>query len=432
MTNEYRERVSSLEKAILGECISGRLHTVLSLGLTADMFADRDHREIFASMIKNDIAGIACDLVSVSSNLKPELINKLVDSTDRSIHAVNLEWAVKVVSSNCKRLRLTRQLHELCQASAAADPFVDFPLLERISAMLVDDNVDTRSYYTHETLVDKTLDKIIEDYSAGGVKAISCGVKLLDKYLGGGLKPGKVITIAARPGCGKTALATNIVHRAAKDGYFPLYITIELDEIEITERIICADGLINTEQLSNRVFSDATMDKIENSLCQIKKLCIGVNANTGGSWERCEMLIKHHALYRKVNCIVIDYIQQFHITEKKLTAREEISIMTGRCKALAMKYKLPIVVVAQLNRDIEKRQIKEPVLADLKESGSIEQDSDIVIILYRKDKECQYKYGGDEDDSGTELWAKIAKNRGGSVGECKINADMSKNKFYWE
>lgn len=407
-----------IELSVIAHCFGGKLHEILSDGLKPEMFSNPDNAEIFTTIVANDMKDRTCDLVSIGSmfQTRPDIIKKLVSATEQSASTQNIGYAIGVIKSAHVRKSLLRKMHEVYTAAIRVPITDEYNLEERIAGIIGDVEVSSKNEMSNEGLTRDTIDDISRDVEAGGVRAIKTGIDILDAHLGGGLKPGRLVTVAARPGCGKTALATNITLKAAEDGFRPHYITIEISAREIIERLFCTVGRINTTSMSRRDFKSDELDRLAASAETIQRLPISVNSTTDGMWEKAEISINVACRYKQANLVVIDYIQQFHLSGKKMTAREEISHITSRCKNLAMKHKVPFLIVAQLNRDIEKRAVKEPLLSDLKESGSIEQDSDTVIMLYDK---------GDGD-----IYARIAKNRSGTNGDIRLNADLSINKFY--
>jgi replicative DNA helicase len=165
-------------------------------------------------------------------------------------------------------------------------------------------------------------------------------------------------------------------------------------------------------------------NRAHSTLQTFQNMKMGINGETGGSWEQVEAAVKHGCRMKGVDCVFVDYIQQFHVMSKKLSIREEINYMTSRAKQLAMDFKIPFFIVAQLNREVEKRQGKPPLLSDIKESSSIENDSDVVLLLYKTKENVDDLPNFQED-----LWIKIAKNRSGMCGSTEVGVDFSKNKI---
>ena len=418
-----------IERAILANCLEGKLPAVMADGITPEMFSKKEHQMIFAAMIQNDISGNECDIALVGALLAnaSEAVAKLVECTDRGSGTQNLAYALRIVKNAFKRRSLIRSLNDLMNGILTADVLTDYPVEEKIMALIESNQPQScRTSCTSEGLATRTLQAIENDIEKNLVpNLLRVGNAKIDRVLGLGFKPKQLITIAARTGCGKTTLATNIALNAALRGRKPLYITIELDEMQIMERLFCTDANIDTQDMASHKLSQEQWNRAFASLKKMCKTNFFVNSETNGSWEKVEIIIKNACKYKGVDSVFIDYIQQFHVTQKKLNTREEINYITSRCKQLAMEYDIPIVIVAQLNRDIEKRADKYPMLSDLKESGSIEQDSDIVLMLWITNENEYCKPGVKE-----KIALKVAKNRSGKTGNFWLDADLSMNKIY--
>lgn len=408
------------EKAILNRCLNGEMALVLGSGvLPANTFKVPAHKKIFAAMVGDNYAGREITL--------PEMARHFIGDTETILALVNcsenyssmaLEKIINIAQVDAKIESVIAEVTDTLAEIRSADRPEDYPFEERLKTIA--DKLPAINKATKridEGLNMETLEAIERDVAAGGVTAIKTRIKKLDHYLGGGVKPGKLITIASRPGCGKTALATNIALSAALDGYRSLYFTIELDSQEITERYYCTQGRIKCSSMASRKFEPEEMDRLVYAAQVIQSLPLGVNSTTGGNWEFAETAIANECEINGCNLVVVDYIQQFHLQGRGISAREEINFITGRCKHLAMKYRVPFLILAQLNREVEKRIDKIPQLSDLKESGSIEQDSDFVAMLFRNEEHGK-------------LMCRVAKNRQGESDIFfSLEADLATNKF---
>ncbi len=409
------------EMALISEGLLGGITALLEKGVVPQTFGDPHHQLIFATMVDLWHKGEPVTLPTVGGRLSgsPQAIVKLAEASDQGRTTQNLDYLISVAKIDSRKRATIEHGEQLLAEAKSSLSGEEYDFLERMIASSGFEMAESVNDRMSENLNDSTLEAIERDIVAGGVRCIRTGIKKLDHLLGGGLKPGKLVTIAARPGCGKTALATNIALFSAHKSFRSLYITIELNSAEITERHYCTEGAINTRMMASRQFDEDSKERLVAAARRIHNLPLAVNSTTGGSWAKVELAIKTECTIKNAELIIIDYIQQFHLEDKKLTPREEITYMTGRCKQLAMAYQVPIIMVAQLNRDLEKRADNIPQMSDLKESGSIEQDSDIIIMLFKK-----------KVDEVEKLACKIAKNRSGETGNFFIHADFSINKFY--
>ncbi len=415
------EQLKILEQTIINACLNGQMQTVLAQAFNPMTFTNASYQLIFKIMFQLESSDQQIDLPTIGSMLagNQKALCLLTEAYDQGASTLNLDYALRIVKNASQTRALLSRIKVLYTEALETDISANYDLTMKLAALIDDQKISSKTEHADEGLTLKAIESIESDIE-NGIRSIRTGIKKLDFHLGGGMKPGKLITIAARPGCGKTALTTNIALTAAKKGFRSLYITIELDALEIMERHFCTEVGINATAMSSRDFTEDTLDDLCKAAKQISRLPLSVNSTTQGSWENAEIAINVACQLKKTELVIIDYIQQFHVTSAKMSPREELNYMTSRCKHLAMKHRVPIIIVAQLNRDIEKRTEKVPLLSDLKESGSIEQDSDAVLLLYDKVIE-------EEND---ELWIRIAKNRQGACGCFKLKADLAINKFY--
>jgi replicative DNA helicase len=409
-------KLLSLEKAVINLCLDGKTQTVLEHGIKPEMITNAIAKAVFQTIVTNFSEGADTALYVIGPQLK-ELSHVMFATECQELTPSNKEFIFSTIIRSYHNRTLLNKIVRIYNDAKDIDPFIDYNVREKIMMCLDDYDTPIKLDHIHVDLVNRAVQAFEDDQIKGGISAISTGVKLLDKHLGGGLKPGKLYTIAARPGGGKTALATNILYQAAKSGYYPLYVTIEMGSIEITERILCCIGELNTNDVSKHLLPQDQLDIYVDASRKLKNLKMTIYDNSRGNWEKTVNVIRNAATYQGVNIAFIDYIQQFSMSDKKMSYREQLVLITGQAKKLAMECNIPIVMVAQLNRNLDTGN-KEPMLSHLKESGSIEQDSDAVIALWHDDRQ-NYQ-------------CSILKNRTGAVGRIQLHADLSMNKFYEE
>jgi replicative DNA helicase len=425
MKPEHIAKISALEKSVIGFCLEGNLHETINLGLSPDMFTDKDYCSIYTAMLKADASGKDLSSESISAMIPniAECSLKFAECMEVKT-TQNTKWMVsRLIEGHRLRNDLTK-VRTIYNDGINSDPIDGYHLGEKLCSLIDGVTSNGKTDSTREGFVIETIKNIERDIEDTGPKGIKTGIDDIDKSINGGLKVTKLYTIAARPGCGKTVLATNIAYNAARDGFVPLYITIELNSHEILERMMCHVAKIDTRAMGNRFFNSEELDRMMHASQVLNDMDLYINSTTHGDWERTLNIMRFHAKYRKVNLIVIDYIQQFHIRSKKLTAREELTVMTGELKTFAMEHKCAVVMVAQLNRDIEKRADKRPMMSDLKESGSIEQDSDVVMMLSME------KEKNDMREEVDVLVCHLTKNRQGKIGCIDLNVDFSTNTIH--
>jgi len=247
--------------------------------------------------------------------------------------------------------------------------------------------------------------------SEEGMKKIPTGFKILDALLGGGLSPRALVILAGRPSMGKTALAMNIANNVAQQKKATLIITIEMGNDELIARGVSQYSGFSFDEIRNREFLNREEDqkKVLSALRLISSSTIYFKEgiSTVESIMACIDTLYHQ---RPIDFIVIDYLQLITLSGKKENRNTQISEITRSLKVLAVSRQIPILLLSQLSRDLEKRDDKRPMLSDLRDSGAIEQDADIVMFLY---KDSEYN---PQSKTPNEVELMISKNRNGRRG----------------
>jgi replicative DNA helicase len=274
---------------------------------------------------------------------------------------------------------------------------------------------------THEPVEIKTaVMEAIEKISniIDGVQYLSSGLDDLDKITGG-LHGGAVYVIAARPSMGKTALACSIVHSIAKESKNVYFATLEMPRREIATRLIAIDGHVNIGNVKE--WTDEDYERLHLGSMRVQELPITIDHEEGLTIAKLRSRARRMKRRKGLDCIVVDYLQ---LMKQKADNRErEIAALSGGIKSLAKELDIPIILLAQLNRDCDSRADKRPLLSDLRESGAIEQDADVVVMLYRDEV-----YNKDSHYVGTaELL--IRKNRHGATGDIYTSFNKQTMRF---
>ena len=322
-----------------------------------------------------------------------------------------------------------------------------------------------RKYIDFGIALKNAVDIISEAYKRDGkIAGVPTGFKDLDKKLGG-LHKSDLIIIAGRPSMGKTALGTNIAFNCAIkyqeekdelenikviDGGKVAFFSLEMSSEQLATRILAERSKISGDKMRKAEFSKNDFNKITNTISEIEKLPLIIDDNPvltiAGLRARARRLKRLH----NINLIIIDYLQLMSSTNnKKNDGRvQEISEITRGLKSIAKELNIPIIALSQLSRQVEQRDDKRPQLSDLRESGTIEQDSDVVIFIYResyylerlmpikKPEEDELKYNermsrwqqlSEENYNKAEII--VAKQRHGPIGSIKMHFDANFTKF---
>jgi len=268
------------------------------------------------------------------------------------------------------------------------------------------------------TLLGSELDALHELSIAGAaMTGTPTGFKDLDSMTGG-LQPGNLIVIAARPSMGKSCLVTNIAENAAiKHGKPVALFSLEMSETELARRFIASQASVKGDDLSKGRVPEATWPKIVAASSKLARAPLWIDDS--GDIGMLEIRAKARRLYSQnpggLGLVIVDYLQLLRAESRSENRAEIIGQMSRGLKMLARELDVPVIALSQLNRSVESRNPKIPLLSDLRESGAVEQDADVVIFIYRDDY-----YNPPDSSSPSERPGEadliIAKNRNGPVG----------------
>lgn len=275
-------------------------------------------------------------------------------------------------------------------------------------------------------IVSKAMEKIEQLYqSKGGITGVATGFKDLDR-LTSGLQPSDLILVAARPSMGKTAFTLNIASNIAlREKKAVAFFSLEMSKEQLVQRMICAEAAIDASRLRIGDLSDSDWPKLINACTRLYEAPIFIDDTAGITVVEMRSKARRLKIEHDLKLIIIDYLQLMQGSGSKggENRQQEISEISRSLKALARELNVPIIALSQLSRSVESRQVKKPMLSDLRESGSLEQDADIVAFLYREDY-----YDPDTDKKNiTEII--IAKHRNGPVDTVQLFFHKQFTKF---
>jgi len=250
--------------------------------------------------------------------------------------------------------------------------------------------------------------------SKGGITGISTGFRDLDA-LTSGLQPSDLIVIAARPSMGKTMLCLNLARHAAVNLGIPVFIfSLEMAREQLAQRLLCAEAHVDSQRLRSGFLSEADWPKLTDALGRLSKAPIYIDDTPNLSVLEIRAKARRVKAEHGLGMIIIDYLQLMRTRGRAESRQQEISEVSRALKALARELEVPVVAASQLSRAVEQRTDKRPLLSDLRESGAIEQDADLVAFIYRED---YYKPQTDKKNIAEII---IAKQRNGPVGKVEL------------
>ena len=262
---------------------------------------------------------------------------------------------------------------------------------------------------------DEAMDKLLDRLEGRGSVGLRVGFSRLDAITQG-FQPGNLIILAARPGIGKTALALNWLLRSAdsRQRAHGAFFSLEMSNEEVFNRLLAAKASVNMKAVQAGAFNDEVQGKLLAARDDLRALPIFLNDQAAITVREITAMVERHLAQnnQKLDLVIVDYLQLMNSPQDSRGAKQSEAVRIGEIsrgfKLLAKEHKIPVVVLSQLNREVEHRQGGRPQLSDLRDSGAIEQDADIVMFIHRKMKPVME---GEEEDRSAELV--IAKHRNG-------------------
>lgn len=402
-----------------------------------DVFYDLRHQTIFKTLQDMYDSREAIDVITLQQRLKDkQLLDQvggipyLSSLPDTVPSAANLTYYLDIVQEKFLLRKMIRVCTEVVGRVYDYEGEVDSLMdeVERDILRISESRVHT-STTTIRDLVKKTINTIeLYHQRKGLLTGIGTGLMDLDKMTNG-LHEGEMVVIAARPSMGKTSLALNIAEHVALEQKLPVGIfSLEMTAEALVLRILCSRARMNLQDIRSGFLVERDFPKITTAAGQLAGAPLFIDDTSGLSILQLRAKARRMAQQYGIKLLVIDYLQQMHSTSRRADNRQqEIADISSGVKALAKELKIPVIVLSQLNRDFERDKTRKPNLADLRESGAIEQDADLVGILYKVDPDEPNKRKDDvtDEETGTMPDALpvnllIAKQRNGPVGDVPL------------
>ncbi len=274
----------------------------------------------------------------------------------------------------------------------------------------------TSEDYVHiESLLQSTLDEIDKISATGGIgTGIPTGFAQLDEYTNG-LHPGQMVTVAGRPGSGKSTLALDIARSSAiKNGKPTVIFSLEMSKVEIMMRLFSAEATVSLQNMRSGHMSDQDWTRLARRSSELAEAPLFIDDSPNLTMMEIRAKARRLRQRHDLQLIVIDYLQLMTSGKRVESRQQEVSEFSRATKLLAKELDVPVIVLSQLNRGPEQRTDKKPLLSDLRESGSIEQDSDVVLLVHRPDLyEPETERAGEAD-------LILAKHRNGPTATCAV------------
>lgn len=431
-SNDQIDQVRELERAVLGGLMleTERYDNVRLVISHAD-FQGKDHQSIFESMGDLVNAGKPLDPITVADRLDSKNLltraggkNYLIELASSSPSAANLETYAELIrqkSISRKLMKINSEIAELIVNPQGKDAS---GLLDEAESKIFSLNDEAERTSTNiqtlENLIEKSIDRLNElSQSGSSLIGFSSGFKDLNKQTQG-LQRGDLIVVAGRPSMGKTSFAMNIaenflLNEDVKGGV--LVFSLEMPGESLTTRLLASHAKINQQNVRSASLSNEELKRFMDSSSKLRELPLYIDDSS--LLSPMELRARARRVSRQeehgLSLIVVDYLQLMQLPGSTENRVNQISEISRSLKALAKELNVPVIALSQLNRAVEQRPNKRPMMADLRDSGAIEQDADLILFIYRDEV-----YNEDSEE-GNKAEIIIGKQRNGPIGTIELS-----------
>ena len=422
------------EQAILGSMLTDKDAVINAIEvLREDSFYREDNRAIYAAILGLYAKSEPIDIITV----KAELIENgnferiggleyLASLPEKVPTTANVDKYIKIVDEKSMLRNLINSANEMVALGFNETEDVD-QIMDMAEKKIFDlsQKKNSKGYTQLKDVLVESFAKLEELYNQKGrISGISTGFADLDLRTSG-LHNSDLIIVAARPAMGKSAFAINIATNVAVQSKKPVAIfNLEMSKDQVGNRILCSEAMVDNNKIRTGQVEDDDWVKLASTLGRLSEAPIYIDDTAGISIMEIRAKCRKLKMERDIGLVVIDYLQFIQGSGTKNSSREqEISEISRSLKILAKELNIPVIALSQLSRSVEKRDDKRPMLSDLRESGAIEQDADIVIFLYRDD------YYNEDSEKKNIAEVILAKHRGGSTGTVDLAWLPSYTKF---
>ena len=415
---------SQAEQAVLGAMLVDKdaVLTIIEILKPADFYRT-EHEEIYSAIIDLYNQGSAIDILTVKEQLrlrgKYDVINGfeyLASLTNPMFSVSNVEYYAKIVEEKAILRQLIKASNEISHDSYEASESAS-DILEKAekSVFNIAQKKTEKTYALVKDVLIDTFDNLERLASqTEEVLGVPTGFKELDSRTLG-FAPGQLIVVAARPAMGKSAFALNILAHAAIRANKPaVYFSLEMSKEELLNRILASEAMVDSTKIRSGKLEDEDWISLTNVSGTLSESKIILDDSAGYSPLELRARCRKLKMEYDIGLIVIDYLQLMDASKASASRQQDISEISRSLKVLAREIGVPIIALSQLSRAPEQRPDHRPMLSDLRESGSIEQDADMVMFLYRDD------YYNPETEKKNIAEVILAKNRAGSTGTTEL------------
>ena len=416
----------------MGECIE-------KLKGGAEVFYDLRHQTIFSALAEMYDKQEAIDVITLQQRLKDKQLLEqvggiayLASLPDAVPSAANLSYYLDFVQEKYFLRRMIQTCTEVVGRVYDFEGEVDALMDEverdilRISEARVESHTNTI-----KDLVKKAINTIEDFHQRQGVlTGVGTGFTDLDRMTSG-FHPGEMIVIAARPSMGKTSLAMNIAEHVAIEQKLPVGVfSLEMTSESLVLRMLCSRSRVNLRSVRDGFLAERDFPKLTGAAGKLANAPLFIDDTSGLSILQLRAKARRMAQQYGIKLFVVDYLQLLHSTARRAENRQqEIADISNGIKSLAKELSVPVVVLSQLNRELEREKNRKPRLSDLRESGAIEQDADVVGLLYKPSSGDEDEGGPGEEQDAVPVNLLIAKQRNGPTGDVNLTFLKSYTRF---
>ncbi len=420
------------EQAVLGAILleSDAFITANEI-LLPEYFYRPQHQQIYSAMVELNQRNEAIDLVTLTNELEHKKIldevggvTYLTDLASIVPTAANIEYYARIVEEKALLRRLIKVATQIVSDGYIGEGDVR-EIIQEAEAKIMQISRQKSSGFT---LIKDVLIELIEQieilhHNKGEVTGVPTGYPDLD-HLTSGFQPSDLIIVAARPSVGKTAFALNLAQNVSTRFAKPVAIfSLEMSAVQLVQRMLSAEGNLDGHKIRTGLLDEEDWQRLTMATATLAEAEIFIDDTPGISVQEIRVRLRRLKMEHDLSLVVIDYLQLIQGRGRSDNRQQEISEISRQLKNIARELRVPIIALSQLSRAVEQRQDKRPMLSDIRESGSIEQDADIVAFLYRDD------YYNPETEKQNIIEVIIAKHRNGPVGKVELVFLKNFNKF---
>ena len=422
------------ERAILGAVMLDKDALGMAMEtIQVEDFYRLEHRLVFQVMCELYETDQAIDGITVAEELERRAqLHKaggndyLADILAGTATAANVTYHARIVRDKSILRRLISASSEIAGDAFEGADDTD-TILDTAQGKIynIAENRQTQAFFSVKDVVPETFRRIDEaSRQKGDVTGIATGFHELDQRTAG-LQNSDLIILAARPSMGKTALALNIAYHAAVNEGTPVaFFSLEMGKEQLCMRLICASGGFNNHDLRRGKIKAEEWPKLTEACSRLSDAPIFIDDSSGISVLEMKAKARRLKQQHDVGLIIIDYMQLMTSTARAENRQQEISVISRNLKGMAKDLDVPVMALSQLSRAVESRGDHKPLLSDLRESGSIEQDADVVLFLFREEY-----YKPDDDTVRNRATINIGKQRNGPIGQFDLHFHKAFTRF---